>query len=108
MPINYAQLEHSQGQFAADYATWQAQQSAREMVDRAEKACRDREREGEAKSRALYRQLLEERRAAAQQQIDQELSGLAKGREEKLAAVRQLLPQAADLIVQRVLSNGSR
>jgi hypothetical protein len=29
MPINYAQLEHSQGQFAADYATWQAQQSAR-------------------------------------------------------------------------------
>jgi hypothetical protein len=29
MPVNYAQLEHSQGQFAAQYAAWQAEQAAR-------------------------------------------------------------------------------
>jgi len=29
MPVNYAQLEHSQGQFAAQYAAWQAEQVAR-------------------------------------------------------------------------------
>jgi len=29
MPLNYAQLEHSQGQFAAQYAAWQAEQVER-------------------------------------------------------------------------------
>ena len=29
MPLNYAQIEHSQGQFAAQYAAWQAEQIAR-------------------------------------------------------------------------------
>ena len=28
MPVNYAQLERSQGQFAAEYAAWQAEQAA--------------------------------------------------------------------------------
>lgn len=100
-------LEHiKEAEQRAEQATLEAQQSAREMVDRAEKACRDREREGEAKSRALYRQLLEERRTAAQQQIDQQQAELARAREDKLAAVQRLLPQAADLIVQRILNHG--
>lgn len=29
MPVNYAQLEHTQGQFAAEYAAWEAEQVAR-------------------------------------------------------------------------------
>lgn len=32
MPVNYAQLEHSQGQFAAQYAAWQAEQIARSGI----------------------------------------------------------------------------
>ncbi|HPR35322.1 MAG TPA: DNA double-strand break repair nuclease NurA [Anaerolineaceae bacterium] len=32
MPVNYAQIEHSQGQFAAQYAAWQAEQAARSGV----------------------------------------------------------------------------
>ena len=43
-------LEHiRQAEQRAEQVAQEAQQSAREMVDRAEKACRDREREGEAK-----------------------------------------------------------
>ena len=29
MPVNYAQLEHTQGQFASEYAAWEAEQVAR-------------------------------------------------------------------------------
>ena len=29
MPLNYAQLEHSRGEFAAQYATWQAEMNSR-------------------------------------------------------------------------------
>lgn len=32
MPVNYAQLENSQGQFAAQYAAWQAEMNARACI----------------------------------------------------------------------------
>lgn len=92
----------------ADELVRDAQQSARDMIEQAERSCRERERDGELKSRERYRTLLKERRAQVEQAIAQEAETLRVQREQQLGDCRAKLPQAAELILQRVLADGNR
>lgn len=97
-----------QAEQQAEALTQEAQQQARELIAAAEQSGAQRRREGGIKSRERLQALLDERRGQVETALRQESAALLQTRQAQLAAARERLPQAAELIVSRVLSDGHR
>ncbi len=97
-----------QAEQAADTIVREAQQSARDMIAAAERSGAQRRREAGVKSREQYLALLDARREAVTGRLAEAAQQLHSQRLEAMASARQLLPEAAKLIVNKVLSDGDR
>ena len=86
----------------------EAQREARELIKETEAACVEGERKMAREHRALYQSILEETRAATQQELDGEAERERRKIDEQMAQAQKRLPQAVKHIAERVMSDGNR
>ncbi|NLO85843.1 MAG: hypothetical protein GX096_10520 [Clostridiales bacterium] len=86
----------------------EAQRAARELIKETEAACVDSERQMAREHRVLYQSILEEKRAAMQQTLDEEAKAETTAIHQQMQDAHQRLPQAVQCIAERVMSNGNR
>ena len=92
----------------ADAMLNDAQMEAGEAIKGAQAAAREQERQAAVTYRAMYRQIIEDKRQEAQAELDKQ-SELR--RQENQAVIKEAetrLDQAVDLIMQEVLADGHR
>ncbi len=83
-----------------------AQMEAGEAIKGAQAAAREQERQAAVTYRAMYRQIIEDKRQEVQAELDKQ-SELR--RQENQAVIKETrLDQAVDLIMQEVLADGHR
>lgn len=92
----------------AEEITGDAQKSAREMIELAQKSSSDRLRDSERRNRETFNRLILERRRAVEEGLAREGEALQSARLTQLDEARKLLPQAAEMIVSQVLTDGHR
>lgn len=92
----------------AEEITNDAQKSARDMVELAQKSSDERLRDNERVTRETYNRLMAERREAVLAALARESEMTKAARLAQLDEARALLPKAADLIVKRVLADAHR
>lgn len=90
----------------ADKIKADAQHEAREVVKAAEEACLFEERRMNAELRARHQQVLEQKRAAVEQEIQND-AGLRQKELDALSnRAKARMQAAADLIFERVVADG--
>jgi len=92
----------------AEEITGEAQKRAREMIDLAQKSSGERLRDSERTNRETFSRLLAQRRQAVEASLAQEGEAVQAARQTQLKEARKLLPQAAELIVKKVLADAHR
>ena len=92
----------------AEEITNDAQKSAREMIDLAQKSSSERLRESERVNRETFNQLLTQRRQAVEADLARESETAKAARLLQLDEARKLLPQAAQMIMNKVLTDAHR
>ncbi len=85
-----------------------AQREARELVKEAQAACAENERAMAREHRALYQSIIEEKRKAMRQVLDEQAQSQREDIASQMNQARARLPQAAALIAERVMSDGNR
>lgn len=85
-----------------------AQREAREIIKGVMDACTENERRAAVEHRALFQSILDEKKTQVEHRLKQLASVKEQERDEMMRAARQRLPEAADRIVKRVLSDGNR
>lgn len=97
-----------QAEEQAEALAQEAQQQARELIAAAEQSSAQRRREGGVRNHERLQAMLDERRGQVQAALREEAGALMNARRAQMEAARARLPQAAELIVKRVLEDGSR
>ena len=92
----------------AEEITGDAQKSAREMIDLTQKSSGERLRDSERVNRETFNHLLAQRRQAIEADLTQESEAEKVARLMQLEEARKLLPQAAQMIVNKVLTDAHR
>ncbi len=85
-----------------------AQREAREMIKGVTDACTENERRAAVEHRALFQNILDEKKAAVELDIKKLASTHERARSELLQKAQGNIDAAADMIVKRVLSDGHR
>lgn len=85
-----------------------AQKEAREILKAVEEACTQNERTAAIDQRAMAQRVLEDARLAATKHIEVAAAKDKDARDAVVAAARQKLDAAANLIFERVVENGHR
>ena len=85
-----------------------AQREARDILKAVDDACRTDKRNAVLEHRAMTQRVLEDTRVTAQRQIDGLNKAQALERETLTETARQRLPEAARLIFERVVKDGTR
>ena len=85
----------------------EAEHSASEAVKNAETAVREQERQSAVQNRALYQQLIEEKRSQIAQVLDAQMVNRRQLTQTKVKQAEDKLDQAVSLIVDEVI-NGHR
>lgn len=92
----------------AEEITGDAQKSAREMIELAQKSSNERLRDSERRNRETFSRLILERRRSVEAGLAREGEALQAARLTQLDEARKLLPQAAEIIVSKVLTDAHR
>lgn len=92
----------------ADLMLAEAQAEAGEAIKGAQTAAREQERKAAVEHRALYRQIVEDKRQEVQAHLDAQEGTRRQAIESAIQAAQARLSQASDLIVQEVLADGNR
>ncbi len=100
------QIEQAEHKAADRYA--QAQREARDIIKAVEEACLADERNAQLEHRALSQRVQEDARATAKKQIVELEKAEVLEAEKVTKAAQQRLPEAARLIFERVVTDGSR
>ncbi len=85
-----------------------AQREAREIIKGVTDACTENERHAAVEHRALFQSMMDEKKTQVELALRQLAAGQEQARNEMMRAARQRLSEAADRIVERVLSDGNR
>ncbi len=85
----------------------EAEHSASEAVKNAETAVREQERQSAVQNRALYQQLIEEKRSQIAQVLDAQMINRRQLTQTKVQQAEDKLDQAVSMIVDEVI-NGHR
>lgn len=92
----------------AEEITGEAQKSAREMIDLAQKSSDERLRDSERINRETFNSLIAQRRQAVEMGLTAESEALQSTRLAQLEEARKLLPQAEQMIMNKVLTDAHR
>jgi vacuolar-type H+-ATPase subunit H len=92
----------------AEEITGEAQKSAREMIDLAQKSSSERLRDSERVNRETFNSLIAQRRRAIEVALIKESETEKAARLLQLEEACKLLPQAAQMIMNKVLTDAHR
>ena len=107
MALEVLQAIHLAEQMA-EGITGEAQKSAREMIDLAQKSSSERLREGERINRETFNSQIAQRRQAIEAALVKKSEDEKATRLLQLEEARKLLPQAAQIIMNKVLTDAHR
>ncbi|HPJ02275.1 MAG TPA: hypothetical protein PKU80_05500 [Candidatus Limiplasma sp.] len=97
-----------QAEEKADQTLQAAQQKARELIKETEAEIKAEERKASLSNRQQYQEILEKKRKAVEKSIEDNRPQVLSAQEESLAAARKNLDKAAEMIFERIWSDGDR
>jgi hypothetical protein len=99
-------IQEAEAQAEAERAN--AQREAREILKGVADVCTENERRAAVEHRALFQNIQDEKKTQVEQNLSQLASVKEQVRNEMMRASQQRLVEAADRIVERILSDGNR
>lgn len=101
-------LSVQQAEDKADQILSEAQQKARELIKDTEARIKAEERKASLANRAQYQEILDQKRKDVDKSIEDKRPQVLSAQEESLEAARKNLDRAAQMIFERIWSDGDR
>ena len=101
-------LSVQQAEENADRTLLAAQQKARELIKETEAQIKAEERKASLANRTQYQEILDKKRKDVDKSIEDKRPQVLSAQEESLAAARKNLDKAAQMIFERIWSDGDR
>ncbi len=101
-------LSVQQAEENADQTLQAAQQQARDLIKETEAQIKAEDRKASLENRTQYQTILDNKRKDVEKSIEDKGPQVKASQEESLASARKNLDKAAEMIFERIWSNGDR